>query len=402
MTDEAFQRFAEVIVRVGVNLAEGQDLVIHALIEHAPLVRAIADVAYRAGARYVDVDYDDRIVRRSRVQHAAEDSLTLRPHWLEARYEAATADRMALVGIVGEPDPDWMAGADPARMEKIRGPRALLAVSMSGEAQWCVVPFPTAGWARQMFGEPDVARLWSELERVLRLDTPDPVAAWREHAGRLAARCDALDAHAFDALRFRGPAGELTVGLIPGSHWCASTQDVTTWGRNYVGNMPTEEVFTTPDARRTEGVARSTRPLIIGGGMVEGLELHFADGRIVQATADRGVDLVRGEIARDDGAARLGELALVAGDSPISRSGLVFHQMLLDENAASHIAYGMAYPDPLPNGHALDDEARAALGANSSEIHTDVSIGGPEVDVDGIDAAGAATPIMRDDGWVLS
>jgi len=401
VNQEAFARFAHLIVRMGVNLAEGQDLIVRGLVEHAPLVRAIADEAYRAGARYVDADYDDRSVRRSRVLHAAEDSLALRPPWLEARYEAAAAGRMALVSISGEPDPDWMAGADPARMERIRGPRALMQVSMSGQMQWCVVPFPTPGWARQLYGGPDVARLWGELERMLRLDAPDPIAAWREHGERLEARCNALESHAFDAVRFRGPAGELTVGLIAGARWCASTRDETSWGRRFIGNMPTEEIFTTPDARRTDGVVRSTRPLVIGGGTVEGLELHFAGGRIVEVIADRGGDLVRSEIARDEGAARLGEVALVSGDSPIARSGLVFGQMLLDENAASHIAWGRSYLDPFPNGHSLDGEALATLGANVSEIHTDVAIGGPQVDVDGIDAAGMPTAIMRDDLWVL-
>jgi aminopeptidase len=266
---------------------------------------------------------------------------------------------------------------------------------------WSIVSAPNAGWATQVFGEPDVERLWDAVVAATRLDEPDPVAAWHAHTQRLKARADGLEAHGFDAVRFRGPGTDLTVGLLPSSQWMCATFETET-GIEHIPNLPTEEVFTTPDWRRTEGVVRSTLPLVAAGTRVSDLVVRFEGGKIVDVTAATGADIIREQIAVDEQAAYLGEVALVDGSSAVKRTGLVFCDTLFDENAACHIAFGRGIPTTLGLEGETSSEDLLEHGVNVSAVHTDFMIGGPEVDVDGLDAAGNATPIIRGDVWQLS
>jgi aminopeptidase len=250
-----------------------------------------------------------------------------------------------------------------------------------------------------VFGEPDVERLWQAVATAVRLDEPDPVAAWREHVERLQERAQALNERRFDALRYRGPGTDLTIGLHPDSSWQAALDEAR--GIKHVANMPTEEVFTTPDARRVDGTVRATLPLQIQGNIVRGLEVRFDGGRAVEVRAEEGEDFMRTHVATDEGAARLGEVALVDGSSRVGKTGLVFFDTLFDENAASHIALGAAILQAVEGSTHLSPDERQARGVNHSSIHTDFMIGSPEVEVDGVTADGEAAAILRGGDWVL-
>ncbi len=390
-------------MRLGANVAEGQDVVVLVYdIEHAQLAREIADAAYRAGARYVSVLYWDQHVKRSRLEHAPGDSLEFTPSWWDRHIEECIERRSAYIVVWGDPHPELLSDIDPARAGQdhmpISGP--LHAMVGSGEVNWTFVPAPSSGAAQRILGTDDVDALWDVMAPILRLDAGDPAAAWERHIARLRNRTAALEAHEFVGLRFHGGATDLYVGLLQGARWV--TGGITTsWGRETIANMPTEEVFTTPDNRIAHGTVAATRPLQLLGGMtVEGLRLRFEGGRVVDVDAASNADAVREYLKADDGAGRLGEVALVDGTSPVGQTGLVFNDILIDENAACHIALGNAYPFTVPD---LPEEPaeRAERGFNASSIHQDLMIGGPNIAVDGIDRAGNATPILRDDTWRL-
>jgi aminopeptidase len=398
-------RLAELAVGVGANVHSGQDVVVLAFdVEQAPVARAVADAAYVRGARFVSVLYWDQHVRHSRLARAPADSLGFVPDWWEAMIAECVRRHSAFIVVWGDPNRAMLDDVESERVASDHMPftSSWWAAVGRGDMSWAFVPGPCPGVAKAMLGEADLERLWELLAPMLRLDAEDPEGAWREHIARLQQRVGALERRSFSGLRFRGGGTDLTVGLLQGARWMSVGGMRTSWGTPMVVNLPSEEVFTTPDYRRTEGVVRVTRPInLIGGGQVEELVIRFEQGRVARVEAARGADRVRAQMAVDPGAARLGEVALVDGSSPVGQTGMVFGDILIDENATSHVAWGNAYaftaPD-LPD----DEEAQDAIGFNRSAVHQDAMIGGPEVDVLGVDHKGDETPVILADAWVLT
>ena len=386
-------KYAELAVRVGANLQPGQILFISPQIEHAPLARAIARAGYRAGARYVDMNYRDEHVRKAMIAKGPDEALTLTPDWLKTRAEALAGN--AMIWTTGEPEPDLMSDLDGERVGRAQmrelaeiGRRRMIERSTN----WSGVAYPNAGWAEKIFGEPDVERLWEAVAFCTRLDEDDPVAAWREHMQRLETRAATLNELKLDSLHYSGPGTDFTVGLLDEARWLSAlfrTRD----GVEYVPNLPTEEIFTTPDCRRAEGTIRSSRPLVLLGEVIEGLQLTVEDARIVDVQAEKGADVVRAQIGTDENAARFGELALVDGTSRVGQTGLTFFETLYDENATCHIAYGFGIPEAF--------EGQPGDGMNVANVHTDFMVGGPELEIDGITKDGKRVPILREDQWQL-
>ncbi|GAA2725524.1 aminopeptidase [Cellulomonas aerilata] len=403
--DALVEAYAGLVVRVGVNLQPGQRLVVRGMVEHAPVARAVAAAAYRAGASHVTVLYVDQHLHRLAVEHAPQDRLGRSLPSELAWVRALRPDGAALVTLTGNPNPDVMTGADPARLAASVPRdlvRELLPLLAADQIRWTMVGAPNPGWATSLFGEPDVARLWRAVAVAVRADEDDPVAAWRAHLADLEARRDLLDARRFDAIRFRGPGTDLVVGLSPRSRWLTAGHTAAD-GHGFVVNLPTEEVYTAPDWRRAEGTVRTTAPFYLAhmSTLVEGLSLELSDGAIRAAHADRGEAAVRRELDTVPRARHLGEVAIVDGSSRVRRAGLAFRDMLFDENVGSHIAWGNGYPTTFAGAEDLDPDARVAAGLNQAPTHVDVVVGSPEVEVDGLDAAGRAVPILRGDAFVL-
>ncbi|WP_430646551.1 aminopeptidase [Agromyces sp. GXS1127] len=398
-TTDLLARYSDVVVRGGLNLRPGQTLVLRALVEHAALVRAIVDAAYDAGAGFVDVEYQDDHVRRSGIVHGAGPALAAGTSRDRAAAERLEQPGVAFLRITGNPDPHLMDDVDAAAVvgalpvELAARERAAL---MAGGLQWCIVAAPNAGWARAVFGEPDVDRLWRAVGTAVGLDSDDPVAEWLAHTARLRRRAAAVDALDLAAVRYSGPGTDLEIGLMPSWRWMAATMQ-TTDGVEFSPNVPTEEVFTSPDPARAEGTIATTRPFLLlpSGVLVEGLALTFEGGRIVDAAADRGLDAVLAQLDSDPNARRLGEVALVDGGSRVRRAGVLFHDMLYDENAGSHIAWGQGFPMVVPDGDETGGVNRVAA------VHTDVVVGGPGVSIAGVTADGRVVPLITDDVWVL-
>ncbi len=399
---QRIDRYADLIVRVGANVQAGQTLFVNAGPEHAELVRALARSAYRAGAAYVDVRYADQHVKRAMIELGPDEALTASPAWLVER--AAALDGNAIAMIAGEAEPELLADLDQDRVGRAMPVEVLekmLEIQNARGVNWTIAAFPSEGWAEQIFGTPDVERLWDAIAAAVRLDDDDPVASWREHGARLRARCAELDGLALDALHFAGPGTDLRIGLLPESRWKGGGLD-TVSGIAHIPNLPTEEVFTAPDARRVEGHVRSTRPLSLGGTVVRDLAMTFKGGEIVDVTATTGADAVRGQLDTDPFAKRLGEVALVDGSSRVGKQGITFLNTLFDENATCHIAYGATVMFSVPDLVGLEPDEVRARGANVSSVHTDFMIGGPEIAVDGITGDGRTIPLLRGDVWQLS
>lgn len=398
MREEAVRRLAELIVRFGANVQPGQVVGVGAEPGKEPLARAVAAAAYAAGAKFVDVAYFDLHVKRARIEHAPEDTLEYVPPWYGERLTQISELHGARIGLTGPVAPGLLDDLDPQRVAKDQLPflKETIEVVNARTTNWCAAPCPTPAWAELVFPdlEPDAAldRLWEEILHVCRLDEPDPVAAWRERADTLVGVAERLTSHRFDAVRFVGPGTDLTVGLLPSSSWIAARFE-TVDGLVHMPNLPSEEIFTTPDPARVDGHVTSTKPLVVAGNIIRGLQVTFAGGVATRIDADEGADVMRGITRRDEGAARLGEVALVDGEGRIGPLGTVFYDTLLDENAASHIALGSAY------AMCVGDEDADAI--NSSLIHIDFMIGSPEVDVLGVTTSGDEVPVLTGGAWQL-
>lgn len=398
---------ARLSVRVGLNLQPDQELVMTAPTAALPLARAIAAEAYRAGARLVTPILSDGDIARARYAHGHDAGFDHAPAWLYDGMAQAYENGAARLALVGE-DPFLLSDQDSARVGRANRANAaayrpaLMHIS-DFRINWSIMACPTPAWAARIF--PDLppaeglARLAQSIAQTARIDQDDPVAAWSAHNAALAKRCAVLNAARFDALQFSGQGTDLRVGLAEGHFW----QGGTSRARNGVTcnpNIPTEEVFTTPHAGKVEGVVRASKPLSHQGTLIEGIEMRFEAGRAVEARAERGQDVLSQMIATDEGAARLGEVALVPHSSPVSQCGHLFYNTLFDENAASHIAMGQCYASCL-EGSDLSPEDIAARGGNKSLIHVDWMIGDGQTDVDGLRAGMDPVPLMRKGEWVI-
>jgi aminopeptidase len=397
--EQAIPRLAELAVGFGANVQPGQIVAVSAELGHEPLVRAIAEAAYRRGARFVDVWYFDPHVKRARIAHAADDSLEFVPPWYGERALALGEQRAARIAIAGSTAPGLLDDLDPLRAGRDQLPRVKESGQVVGErtTNWTIVPFPTAAWAERVFpdldGDAALARLWEQIAYVCRLDEPDPVAAWQERLAATTAAAERLTEVRLDALHFDGPGTDLTVGLLPSSRWWTA-RFARIDGVPHVPNIPSEEVFTSPDPQRADGVVRSTKPLVLEDGtIVSDLVVRFEGGRAIAFEAESGAETMRARCSLDEGASRLGEVALVDGEGRVGRTDTVFYDTLLDENAASHIALGNGFPFAAGEG----DAARV----NASGTHIDFMIGGDDVDVTGITRGGEHVPVLRRGAWHL-
>ncbi|MBB2203090.1 aminopeptidase [Gluconacetobacter tumulisoli] len=404
--DRLLDRLGEVAVRIGLNIAPGQQLLITAPLDAVPLVRRITEHAYRARASLVTPFFSDDEMTLARFHHAPDAAFDVAAGWLQGGMANAYRDgaaRMAITGgnpvLLSNEDPDRVARANKA--SSLAG-RPAMELITNFAINWNIVACATPAWAAQVFPDdaPDVAlaRLWDAIFLASRVTVDDPVAAWTEHNTTLHRRADWLNERRFAALHFTGPGTDLTVGLADGHAWAGGSEPA----RNGIvcnPNIPTEEVFTTPHALRVEGHVRATKPLFHQGTLIDGIEVRFEGGRIVETHATRGLPVLERILATDEGASRLGEVALVPHSSPISRSGILFRNTLFDENASSHIALGQAYTKCMLDTDGQTPEQIVARGANSSFIHIDWMIGSAEINVDAITQDGGREPLMRHGEW---
>jgi aminopeptidase len=383
----------------GANVQEGQVVLVNAELGHEDLARAVAAAAYERGAKFVDVNYFDPYVKRARIEHADPETLEYVPPWYGERMRRHADEHGARINLNGVTAPNLLDDLDKTLVGRDRLPRLKEHSEIVSErsTNWCIVPAPTRPWATLVFPElPEeeaYERLWREIEHVLRLDEADPARAWDERMDVLRNSARRLAERGFDAIELRGPGTELTIGLLPTATWWAADFS-TTEGLRHLPNLPTEEVFTTPDPERTEGHVTSTKPLVLQDGtIVRGLKVRFEGGEAVEITADENVEPLRARLGVDDGGLRLGELALVDRQGRIGPLGTVFYDTLLDENASSHIAFGSGFP-------FLVDESEAQR-VNTSATHVDFMIGSSELEVDGVTTDGERVPVLRGGDWQI-
>jgi len=403
---DKLDRLAEVAIKVGLQLQQGQDLVMTSPVAAMPLARRIVEHAYKAGAGLVTCLFNDDEMTLARFRHGADASFDRAAGWLYEGQAKAFDQGAARLAVRGE-NPMLLANEDPAKVSRANKANSLayrpaLEKITGFDINWTIVAYPDPAWAKLVFPEDSediaVRKLSDAIFAASRVDVADPIANWQEHNAALRRRTGWLNDHRFHALHFTGPGTDLTVGLADGHEWKGGAS-LAKNGATCNPNIPTEEVFTTPHALRVEGRVQSTKPLSYQGTLITDIAVRFEGGRIVEATASKGDSVLEKVLDTDEGARRLGEVALVPHSSPISKSGLLFYNTLFDENAACHIALGQCYSDCFVNGASLTPEQIEAQGGNKSLIHIDWMIGSGEIDIDGLDASGNRTPVMRKGEW---
>jgi aminopeptidase len=382
----------------GANVQPGQIVAVTSYVGKEELTRKVTRAAYERGAKYVDVLYFDQWLKRERVELADEDTLDYVPPWMRQRLFYLSDEHAARVSLSGPHAPHALDGVDPARA----GCDLLPYLPETGEVvnrmttSWCIVPAPTRPWAEFVYpeldGEAAYEQLWEDVAHICRLDEDDPAEAWMERSATLKENAERLTEQRYDAIRLHGPGTDLTIGLLPSAHWAAGDLE-TVDGRRHSPNLPTEELFTTPDPERVDGHVTATMPLELTGSIISGIRVQFESGHAVKVDADQGADTLRA-VASQDGASRLGEVALVDGAGRIGPLGRVFYDTLIDENAATHIALGDGYDHPVEDSA---DKARV----NKSNVHVDFMIGSSDLDVDGVTHDGQSVPVLRGGAWQI-
>jgi aminopeptidase len=414
--EQNLEKYAEVIVKVGLNIQPGQRLLIGPPIygylgvdlAMAPLVRLIAKKAYQAGARLVDVLWNDEQIEVIRMQHAPRDSFEEFPTWRsDGAIDAAEAGD-ALLGIAapdfdlfGDQDPDLKFTTFSTLMKHMK---PFLKLRGQNSMNFAIIAAPISGWANKVFpdlpADERLTRFWDTVFEVCRVKQPDPVSAWKEHVAQLSARADHLSRRRYASLHFTAPGTDLRLGLPEGHIW-HSARSTSQSGIDFVGNIPTEEIYTIPHKDKTEGVVTSTKPIVLPQGVVENFSITFSQGKAVKAADKKGRDVFRSHFETDDNARQLGEVALVPHHTPISQSGRLFYMPLYDENASCHLALGNAYRNSIEGGEKMSDEEFVKAGGNISQFHTDFMIGSKEMDINGITESGAAEQIMHGGEWAF-
>ncbi|WP_027408476.1 aminopeptidase [Anoxybacteroides tepidamans] len=406
--EKKLDNYAMLAVRTGVNIQQGQTLVVNAPLEAAPLVRKIAQKAYEAGAKHVYVEWNDEELTYIKYKHAPEEAFSEYPMWRAQGMEQMAQEGAAFLSIYA-PNPDLLKDVDPKRIatfmktssEALRNYRSAL---MADRNCWSLISTPTPAWAKKVFPDlPEqeaIDKLWDVIFDVTRVSTEDPVQAWNEHNEKLAHIVDYLNNKQYKQLIYEAPGTNLTIDLVENHVWhggAAVSED----GVRFNPNIPTEEVFTMPHKDGVNGTVRNTKPLNYGGNLIDGFTLTFKDGKVVDFTAEQGYDTLKHLLETDEGARRLGEVALVPHRSPISESNLIFYNTLFDENAACHLALGKAYPTNIQDGAALAKEELDARGVNDSLVHEDFMIGSAELNIDGVTNDGKREPIFRNGNWAI-
>jgi aminopeptidase len=405
---EDLAKYAELTVKVGLNVQPDQRLVVRSPIEAVDLVRAVSRAAYDVGCRYVDVLWADEQLQLIRFEHAPRDSFSEFPDWRVDGLLACAKSGDAFLSISGN-DPDLLKGQDADLISLVKKTEAekgrpFGALVSRSAMNWCVTSAAVAPWAARVFPDLEpgeqLEKLWDAIFSACRVDQEDPTAAWQVHIKDIERRRAYLNVRAYDALHYAGPGTDLTVGLPRGHLWCGAAE-TSAAGTTFTPNIPTEEVFTMPHCRRVDGRVASTKPLNYGGSLIENFSLTFSEGRVVAVQAEANEAILRKLVETDEGAGRLGEIALVPDSSPISQTGILFYNTLFDENASSHVALGRAYSICVEDGAQMEEAALNEVGGNTSVIHVDFMIGSKEMDIDGVSVEGVSEAVMREGEWAF-
>lgn len=406
--DENLRKYAELIVKVGVNVDQSQTVVVQIEVEQAALARLIVEEAYKQGADEVIVKWVDDFVTRQMIEHASEECLKTLPEHVVDETEDWIEKGASRIAVVSS-NPDAFAGLDAKRIALYqetynKGMAAIRKVSQANKISWTVVAAAGKGWAAKVFpelstSEEQIEALWDQIFKTTRIYSQDPVAAWKEHDAWLAGKAARLNQEQFDALHYTAPGTDLMVGL-PKNHIWKGAGSINARGEKFMANMPTEEVFTAPDCHRVEGTVVSTKPLSYAGTVITGMKFTFKEGEVIDFSAEQGEEVLRTLLETDKGAKHLGEVALVPDSSPISQSNLIFYNTLFDENASNHFALGSAYAFNIENGTKMDEKELIEAGLNRSLVHVDFMVGSNQMNVDGLRKDGTRVPIFRNGEWV--
>jgi aminopeptidase len=407
---EKLEKYAELALRTGVNLQDGQLLMINSTIAGAEFTKMVARKAFEMGAKDVHINWGDDELTRMKYEHADQETLSDVPEWQKQQY-TYFAEQGAAILSIRSTDPDLLKGIDASKVAAATKARSEAMAkfrdyTMNDRIQWSIVSIPIPKWAQKIFPEESedraVEKLWDQIFSIVRVDREDPVAAWEEHNQTLIKAREYLNKKQYQKLIYKAPGTELEVALPEGHIWKGGPSKTVKGGVQFNPNMPTEEVFTAPHKYGVDGTVSSTKPLNYGGNVIDNFSLTFKEGKVVDFTAEEGGETLQHLLDTDEGSRRLGELALVPHESPISQSGLIFYNTLYDENASCHLALGKAYPNNMTGGSDMSADELDQHGVNDSLSHVDFMMGSGEIDIDGVLADGTTEPVMRKGSWAIS